>query len=62
MLSLVGYADKPRTVTHLKGDFTRIIREIEPQLCEKVIENWITRIHATKRSRDGHLNAIVFHR
>ena len=58
----LAYADKPRTVTHLKDNITRVIREIEPQLCEKVIENWVTRLHATKRSRVGHLNNIVFHR
>ena len=56
------YADKPRTVPHLKDNITRVIREIEPQLCEKVIENWVTRIHATKRNRVGHLNDIVFYR
>ena len=42
------YADKPRTVTQLKDNITCIIREMELQLCEKVIENWVTRIHATK--------------
>ena len=62
MLSLVVYANKPRTVSHLKDNITRVIREIEPQLCEKVIENWVTRLHATKRNRGGHLNDIVFHR
>ena len=61
MLSLVVYADKPRTITHLKDNITRIIREIEPQLFEKFIENWVTRIHATKRSRGGHLNDTVLH-
>ena len=55
------YADKSQTVTHLKNNITRVVREREPQLCEKVIENWVTRIHATKRSRDDHLNDIVFH-
>ena len=62
MLSLVVYADKPRTVTHLKDNIIRVIREIDPQLCEKVIENWVTHIHVTKRNRVGHLNDIVFHR
>ena len=40
MLSLVVYADKPRTVLHVNGNITRVIREIDPRLCEKVIENW----------------------
>ena len=62
MLSLVVYADKSRTVTLPKDNITRVTREIEPRLCEKVIENWVTRIHATKRSRVGHLNDIVFDR
>ena len=60
MLSLVAYANKPRTVTHLKDNITRVILEIEPQLCEKIIENWINRIYATKRSRGGHLRDYFF--
>ena len=62
MLSLVVYANKPRTVPQLNDNITRVIREIEPQLCERVIENWVIRIHATKRSRGDHLNDFVFHR
>ena len=58
----VVYADKPRTVSHLKDNITSVIHEIEPQLCEKVIAYWVIRMHATKRSRGGHLNDIVFHR
>ena len=62
MLSLVVYADKPRTIPHHKDNIIRVIREIESQLYEKVIENWVTRIHTTKRNRCGHLNDSVFHR
>ena len=32
----------------------------EPQLCEKVVENRVTRIHATKRSRGGHYERHCF--
>ena len=55
------YADKLRRVTHFKNNITGIIREIEPRLCEKVTENWVTRTHTTERSCDSHLNDIVFH-
>ena len=55
------YADKPRTVARFKDNTVRIIHEIEPQLCEKIIENWVTRIRAIQRNRGGHLNDIVFH-
>ena len=54
-------ADKPRTITHPKNNITRVIPEIEPQLCEKVIETWVTHVHASRRSRGDHLNDIFFH-
>ncbi|CAI6355760.1 unnamed protein product [Macrosiphum euphorbiae] len=32
----------------------------EQDLCDKVIGNWTSRIHATKQSRGGHLNDVIF--
>ncbi|KYM83648.1 hypothetical protein ALC53_05877 [Atta colombica] len=40
---------------------TNAIQQIQPDLCEKVIENWIARIRITKRSRGGHLSDVIFH-
>jgi len=55
------YADKPRTIEALKHNIELVIHEIPSDLCEKVIQNWIDRIHCTARSRDGHLNDVIFH-
>lgn len=54
------YADKPQTVAALKANIRRVIGEIEPLLCDKVIENWISRIRVTRQSRGGHLADIIF--
>lgn len=55
------YANKPRTPNDLKNNIRMTINEIQPALCETVIENWISRIRATQRSRGGHLPDILFH-
>ena len=38
-----------------------VINEVEPEMCENIIENFIKRSWFCKRSRVGHLNDIVFH-
>jgi hypothetical protein len=45
----------------LKENIRGVIREIEPHLCENVIENFDKRMAACKKSRGGHLADIVFH-
>ena len=55
------YANRPRTINALQRNIERVIAEIQPGLCEKVIGNWVQRVHAMKRSRDGHLNDMIFH-
>ncbi|GFX93106.1 hypothetical protein TNCV_140501 [Trichonephila clavipes] len=42
-LSLV-YADKPQTRGHLEDNIRRVIADIRPQMLEKVIENWTSRL------------------
>jgi len=54
------YTNKPQTIDALKVNITNAIQQIQPDLCEKVIENWTARIRA-KRSRDGHLSDVIFH-
>jgi len=46
------YTNKPQTIDALKVNITNAIQQIQPDLCEKIIENWIVRIRVTKRSRD----------
>ncbi|GFW91587.1 DUF4817 domain-containing protein [Trichonephila clavipes] len=38
------YADTPRTLDHLEDNIRRVIADIRPQMLEKVIENWTSRL------------------
>ncbi|CAK9811660.1 Transposable element Tc3 transposase [Anthophora quadrimaculata] len=54
------YANNPKTIDELKNNITAAINEVEFQLCENVMENWVKRIGLLKKSRGEHLNDIVF--
>ncbi|GFU92366.1 uncharacterized protein TNCV_823921 [Trichonephila clavipes] len=41
------YADKPQTLDHLEDKIRRVIADIRPQMLEKVIENWTSRLGTT---------------
>jgi len=53
------YTNKPQTIDALKVNITNAIQQIQPDLCEKIIENWTARIRVTKRG--GHLSDVIFH-
>lgn len=55
------YANKSRTLDAFKVNISNAICQIQPDLCDKVIENWISRIRATKQSRGGYLNDVIFY-
>ncbi|GFX87847.1 DUF4817 domain-containing protein [Trichonephila clavipes] len=38
------YADTPPTLDHLEDNIHRVIADIRPQMLEKVIENWTSRL------------------
>ncbi|GFV10622.1 uncharacterized protein TNCV_2122731 [Trichonephila clavipes] len=38
------YADKPQTLDHLEDNIRRVIADIRPQMLEKVIEKWTSRL------------------
>ncbi|GFX08598.1 uncharacterized protein TNCV_4170971 [Trichonephila clavipes] len=38
------YADKPQSLDHLEDNIRRVIADIRPQMLEKVIENWTSRL------------------
>lgn len=59
-LKSLVYENKPRTIDALKLNIERCIAEIRADLLEKVIENWVHRIHSCRRSRGGHLNDVLF--
>ncbi|GFX29726.1 transposable element Tcb1 transposase [Trichonephila clavipes] len=58
-ISLV-HADKPQTLDHLEDNIRRVIADIRPQMLEKVIENWTSRLDYIRASRGSHMPEIIF--
>ncbi|GFX81941.1 liprin-alpha-2 [Trichonephila clavipes] len=54
------YADKPQTLDHLEDNIRRVIADIRPQMLEKVIENWKSRLDYIRASRGDHMPEIIF--
>ncbi|GFV13874.1 transposable element Tcb2 transposase [Trichonephila clavipes] len=54
------YADKPQTLDHLEDNIRRVIADIRPQMLEKVIENWTSRLDYIRASRGSHMPEILF--
>ncbi|GFU11574.1 putative DD41D transposase [Trichonephila clavipes] len=54
------YADKPQTLDHLEDNIHRVIADIRPQMLEKVIENWTSRLDYIRASRGSPLPEIIF--
>ncbi|GFT56470.1 hypothetical protein TNCV_2334331 [Trichonephila clavipes] len=54
------YADKPQTLDHLEDIIRRVIADIRPQILEKVIENWTSRLDYIRASRGSPMPEIIF--
>ncbi|GFU71979.1 uncharacterized protein TNCV_2999621 [Trichonephila clavipes] len=54
------YADKPQTLDHLEDNIRRVIADIRPQMLEKVIENWTSRLDSIRASRGSPIPEIIF--
>ncbi|GFW30346.1 transposable element Tc3 transposase [Trichonephila clavipes] len=54
------HADKPQTLDHLEDNIRRVIADIRPQMLEKVIENWTSRLDYIRASRSSHMPEIIF--
>ncbi|GFV45954.1 putative transposable element [Trichonephila clavipes] len=54
------YADKPQTLDHLEDNIRRVIADIRPQMLEKVIENWSSRLDYIRASRGSLMPEIIF--
>ncbi|GFY12642.1 uncharacterized protein TNCV_2448331 [Trichonephila clavipes] len=54
------YADKPQTLDHLEDNIRCVIADIWPQMLEKVIENWTSRLDCIRASRDSPMPEIIF--
>ncbi|GFS85820.1 DUF4817 domain-containing protein [Trichonephila clavipes] len=53
-------ADKPQTLDHLEDNIRRVIADIRPQMLEKVIENWTSRLDYIRGSRGSPMPEITF--
>ncbi|GFV46872.1 putative DD41D transposase [Trichonephila clavipes] len=54
------YADKPQTLDHLEDNICRVIADIRPQMLEKVIENWTSRLDYIRANRGSPMPEIIF--
>ncbi|GFU98025.1 histone-lysine N-methyltransferase SETMAR [Trichonephila clavipes] len=54
------FADKPQTLNHLEDNIRRVIADIRPQMLEKVIENWTSRLDYIRASRGSPMPEIIF--
>ncbi|GFX66052.1 hypothetical protein TNCV_4101921 [Trichonephila clavipes] len=54
------YADKPQTLDHLEDNIRSVIADIRPQMLEKVIENWTSRLDYIRASRGSPMPEIIF--
>ncbi|GFY08120.1 putative transposase [Trichonephila clavipes] len=54
------YTDKPQTLDHLEDNNRRVIADIRPQMLEKVIENWTSRLDYIRASRGSYMPEIIF--
>ncbi|GFT78566.1 uncharacterized protein TNCV_4491531 [Trichonephila clavipes] len=54
------YADKLQTLDHLVDNIRRVIADIRPQLLEKVIVNWTSRLDYIRASRGSPMPEIIF--
>ncbi|GFW64033.1 uncharacterized protein TNCV_707381 [Trichonephila clavipes] len=55
-VKLLVYADKPQTLDHLEDNIRSVIADIRPQMLEKVIENWTSRLDYI---RGSHMPEII---
>ncbi|GFX94261.1 putative transposable element [Trichonephila clavipes] len=54
------YEDKPQTLDHLEDNIRRVIADIRPQMLQKVIENWTSRLDYIRASRGSPMPEIIF--
>ncbi|GFV85766.1 putative transposable element [Trichonephila clavipes] len=54
------YADKPQTLDHLEDNIRHVIADIRPQMLEKVMENWTSRLDYIRASRGSPIPEIIF--
>jgi hypothetical protein len=55
------YVNKLRSLLDLKQEIQRVINELDGQVCENVICNFMNKVTACRASREGQMHDIVFH-
>ncbi|GFU97423.1 transposable element Tc1 transposase [Trichonephila clavipes] len=50
----------PQSLDHLEDNIRRVIADIRPQMLEKVIENWTSRLDYIRASRGSPMPEIIF--
>ncbi|GFV41993.1 uncharacterized protein TNCV_4514101 [Trichonephila clavipes] len=54
------YSDKPQTLDHLEDNIRCVIADMRPQMLEKVIENWTSRLDYIRARRGSPMPEIIF--
>ncbi|GFX66618.1 uncharacterized protein TNCV_1427841 [Trichonephila clavipes] len=54
------YEDKPQTLDHLEDNIRCVIADIRPQMLEKVIENWTSRLDYIRASLGSPMPEMIF--
>ncbi|GFV83989.1 transposable element Tcb1 transposase [Trichonephila clavipes] len=54
------YVDKSQTLDHLEDNIRRVIADIRPQMLEKIIQNWTSRLDYIRASRGSHMPENIF--
>ncbi|GFY13839.1 putative LOC100569746 [Trichonephila clavipes] len=54
------YADRPQTLDHLEDNIRRVIADIRPQMLEKVVKNWTSRLDYIRGSRGSPMPEVIF--
>ncbi|GFU92388.1 putative DD41D transposase [Trichonephila clavipes] len=54
------YADKPQKPDHSEDNIHRVIADIRPQMLEKVLENWTSKLDYMRASRGSPMPEIIF--
>ncbi|GFW30235.1 uncharacterized protein TNCV_3067871 [Trichonephila clavipes] len=58
--SVLGGGTPSPKLAHLEDNIRRVIADIRPQMLEKVIENWSSRLDYIRASRGSHMPEIIF--
>ena len=61
MVTVVNANRKPRTIIQLQTEIERLIRDIGPQMSEKVINDFEEHINACRLCVGGDMPDVVFH-